>query len=152
MVAGQKYDYKSDLWALGCTVYEMCALRPAFVFNASFQVMGERISSANYSPIPSAYSKELAELIKVMLKPDPKRRPTAYQLLSSTALEKDLNIYMDFVKSLPSNGSGSSSQISDSSSDSAGATRKSSCSSMGSGDLAASSSDGSQVSKNQPPG
>jgi len=27
---GQKYDYKSDLWMLGCVLYEMCTLRRPF--------------------------------------------------------------------------------------------------------------------------
>ena len=42
-----------------------------------------------------------------MLKVEPKRRPTAYQLLTSGALKEDLDLYTQYVKTLPQ-GAGSS--------------------------------------------
>ena len=30
---GKKYNSKSDVWAMGCILYELCALRRAFEAN-----------------------------------------------------------------------------------------------------------------------
>lgn len=31
LIKGTKYDRKSDIWALGCLVYELCAMSPPFI-------------------------------------------------------------------------------------------------------------------------
>jgi serine/threonine protein kinase len=39
---GQKYDYKSDAWMLGCILYEMCTLKKPFEgdsLNVSFDLL-----------------------------------------------------------------------------------------------------------------
>lgn len=33
VVLGQKYDYKSDIWMLGCVLYELITLRKPFEGN-----------------------------------------------------------------------------------------------------------------------
>ena len=30
MMEGKPYSFKGDVWALGCVVYELCTLKPAF--------------------------------------------------------------------------------------------------------------------------
>lgn len=90
-----------------------------------------KITSGNYDPIPSSYSTTLSDLIRVMLKVDPSRRPTAYQLATCQALKEDLEKQLELIKNLPS-----SSRSSDASSE--GGT-KNSCSSMGSGEANSSS-------------
>lgn len=129
----QGYDYKSDIWGLGCVLYEMCALRPAFVGNDLPQML-QNIIRASYRPIPQQYSSSISELIKVMLRPDPGRRPTAAQILGAKVLHQDVLAYMEYIQSLPDV---LSSQTNSSESGSEG--RKGSSSSVGSADVASSS-------------
>ncbi len=96
----QKYDYKSDIWGLGCVLYEMCALTPAFPV-ADLQSLVNSIVSATYRPIPAQYSAVLSELVRVMLRPDPTRRPSSEQLLGAKVLSQDVLNYMQYIKSFP---------------------------------------------------
>jgi len=125
MVSGQPYDFKSDIWSLGCVTYEMCCQKPAFYAPSLDEIMNN-IKAARYAPIPSMYTKTLSDLIRVMLKVDPKGRPTAYQLATCEALSDDLQFQLNFYKTLPVSSSSSGA-----SSDSAeGGTRNSISSAM----------------------
>ena len=59
------------------------------------------IIAAKYRPIPTQYSGVLSELVKVMLRPDPSRRPSSEQLLGAKVLSQDVLNYMQYIKSLP---------------------------------------------------
>ena len=75
------YDFKSDIWSLGCVLYEMAALRPPF----KAKDMGglyKKVVSALYPPLSSRYSAEFREVINHMLQANPAQRPSVDQLLS----------------------------------------------------------------------
>ncbi|XP_037726775.1 serine/threonine-protein kinase Nek2 [Drosophila subpulchrella] len=74
LVRGRKYDRKSDVWAVGCLVYEMCALRPPFRGRA-FDQLSENIAQGEFSRIPAVYSADLQEIIAFMLAVDHEQRP-----------------------------------------------------------------------------
>jgi NIMA (never in mitosis gene a)-related kinase len=62
----QPYNEKSDIWSLGCIVYEMAALRPPFKAQNHLS-LAMKIKAGKYDRIPSNYSEELWEAIKWML-------------------------------------------------------------------------------------
>ena len=55
---GQKYDYKCDIWALGCIIYEMCTLLPPFR-SEDFPGLFKAVVNGVYEDIPKKYSRQL---------------------------------------------------------------------------------------------
>ena len=70
------YDFKSDVWALGCILYELCALDHAFGASNLLAVVNKIVQEEPAS-IPEQYSDELRGLIAQLLAKDPKDRPSA---------------------------------------------------------------------------
>lgn len=52
------YNEKSDLWSLGCLVYELCALAPPFTA-PNQKMLAVKIKEGKFRRVPSKYSDEL---------------------------------------------------------------------------------------------
>ncbi|XP_035867581.1 serine/threonine-protein kinase Nek3 [Phyllostomus discolor] len=81
------YNNKSDIWSLGCTLYELCTLKHPFQAK-SWKSLILKVCQGSVSPLPSHYSYELQHLIKQMFKRSPAHRPSATTLLSSCAVAR----------------------------------------------------------------
>jgi NIMA (never in mitosis gene a)-related kinase len=79
------YGKASDVWALGCVLYEMCSLRPAFTATNMDSLM-EEIKHGPMPMLPARYSQELRDLAHAMLCKAEHRRPTAAEILNSRLL------------------------------------------------------------------
>ena len=55
---GRPYNQKSDVWSLGCILYEMAALKRAFQA-PSLPALVLKIMKGHYQPLPSHYSPEI---------------------------------------------------------------------------------------------
>jgi NIMA (never in mitosis gene a)-related kinase len=80
---------KSDIWSIGCIIYEMCQLKPPFQ-GTSFRNLAANIIKGIYPPISNIYSKDLCEVIKKMLWLDPHTRPSCDELLNSNVIKNKM--------------------------------------------------------------
>lgn len=83
------YNEKSDIWALGCILYELCELRPPFKAD-NYLDLAKKIHDGSVRRIKMMYSDDLDYVIKKMLDTNPKQRPSVSDLL--TAPQVDIRI------------------------------------------------------------
>lgn len=88
----QPYDIKSDIWSLGCVVYEMCALVPPFRAD-DMDGLFKKVMKGIYPNIPSHFSMDLRNLIQILLQPMPSQRPDCSEILAMKTVEKRMRKY-----------------------------------------------------------
>nr|XP_055130277.1 serine/threonine-protein kinase Nek4 isoform X5 [Symphalangus syndactylus] len=97
LFSNKPYNYKSDVWALGCCVYEMATLKHAF--NAKdMNSLVYRIIEGKLPPMPRDYSPELAELIKTMLSKRPEERPSVRSILRQPYIKRQISFFLEATK------------------------------------------------------
>lgn len=79
------YSSKSDIWSLGCLVYETAALKPPFQ-GTDMDTLSRKILSGVFSPLPTGFSPDLSEVIGLMLRLDPAQRPSCDDILRLPAV------------------------------------------------------------------
>ncbi|XP_023051391.2 serine/threonine-protein kinase Nek4 isoform X3 [Piliocolobus tephrosceles] len=97
LFSNKPYNYKSDVWALGCCVYEMATLKHAF--NAKdMNSLVYRIIEGKLPPMPRDYSPELAELIRTMLSKRPEERPSVRSILRQPYIKRQISFFLEATK------------------------------------------------------
>ncbi|KAG7509048.1 serine serine/threonine-protein kinase Nek2 [Solea senegalensis] len=79
------YNEKSDIWSLGCLLYELCALSPPFTaYNQ--RDLAEKIREGKFRRIPYRFSDKLNSLLSKMLDLKDYLRPSVESILQSSLL------------------------------------------------------------------
>ena len=68
------YDFKSDIWSLGCLFYEIASFSTPFKGN-NMKELYENILKGNIAPLPKQYSNNILKIIKMCLRQDANLRP-----------------------------------------------------------------------------
>jgi len=76
VLRGDGYDFKSDIWSLGCLLYELAQLKSPFKSEGlNLYLLFQKISQGDYQPLPDHYSEELKTLAYAMISTKSEDRP-----------------------------------------------------------------------------
>uniref|UniRef100_A0A8C3IYJ8 non-specific serine/threonine protein kinase n=1 Tax=Chrysemys picta bellii TaxID=8478 RepID=A0A8C3IYJ8_CHRPI len=87
------YNNKSDIWALGCVLYEMCTLKHAFEAG-NMKNLVLKIISGSFPPVSLHYSYDLRNLLSQLFKRNPRDRPSVNSILEKIFIAKRVEKFL----------------------------------------------------------
>ena len=95
--SSKKYSFRSDIWSLGCCIFEMCNLKNAFEAK-SWNAVFVKVTKGQRAQLNSRYSMDMKNLVDSMLSVNGKNRPTIASILEKPFMKPIVGKYIsDFV-------------------------------------------------------
>ena len=86
------YDNKSDIWSLGCVLYEMVTLYPPFRAQ-NMENLFKKVIKGEINRIPDKYSQDLFSIIKLLIQVNPEKRPSCEEILKNEIIIKKIEYF-----------------------------------------------------------
>ena len=86
----EPYSYKSDLWSIGCVIYELCALRPPFK-GKDLDELFVNVCKGKMDRISHVYSDNLWKMIQMLLQVEVDKRCDCDKFLNSKLITKKIH-------------------------------------------------------------
>lgn len=83
----QPYDTKSDIWSLGCVLYESVCLKPPFRAD-DMSGLYRKVLKGVYPRIPNHFTDNLTKVIKELINVQAQLRPSCDQILEMPSVKR----------------------------------------------------------------
>ena len=93
----QPYDNKSDIWSLGCVLYEMITLKPPFRAE-NMEGLFHKVIKGKINKIPDRFSDDLFSIVKLLLQVNSDNRPSCDRILKNIIVKKRIEYFNSFNK------------------------------------------------------
>jgi len=91
----QPYNNKSDIWSLGCVLYEMITLYPPFRAE-NMEGLFKKVIKGVYGKIPQRFSRDLNFVLNSLLQVNPSNRPSCEDILKLQVIQNKIQFFNHF--------------------------------------------------------
>ena len=89
------YDTKSDIWSMGCVLYEMASLKPPFRAK-DMEGLYKKVMEGKVIRIPTKFTNNLFKIVLLLLQVNPEKRPSCAELLQNPIILKRIEFFKNY--------------------------------------------------------